>query len=173
LPWSTRQLTDLARSRAPRPTWLTAVGHPDRPAIATIRITRTPAGVEEDITLTLGYGTTETPPLDTVEPLAEALAADHGLVTMLTSLRSARRDLTIPPRFEVPPIPVSFTLSPETVMDIGLAHALHPPLNVRPLRLGPTARPALHYPLGEGTDAQSWTTLQRLTDHLKDFPGRV
>ncbi len=44
LPWSTRQLTDLARGRAPQPTWLIAVGHPDRPVIATVRITRTPAG---------------------------------------------------------------------------------------------------------------------------------
>ncbi|WP_446461003.1 DUF6177 family protein [Streptomyces sp. BRA346] len=31
LPWSTRQLTDLARQRAPQPTWLIAVGHTDRP----------------------------------------------------------------------------------------------------------------------------------------------
>lgn len=44
LPWSTRQLTDLARSRVPEPTLLTAVGDPDRPAIANARITRTTAG---------------------------------------------------------------------------------------------------------------------------------
>lgn len=60
LPWSPRQLTDLARDRAPEPTHMVAVGHPERPAIATIRVTRTATGVEEDIKLTLGYSTNET-----------------------------------------------------------------------------------------------------------------
>ncbi|MEV2189828.1 DUF6177 family protein [Streptomyces phaeochromogenes] len=167
LPWNTRQLTDLARHRAPQPTWLIAVGHPSHPALATVRITRTPAGVEEDITLTLGYSKDETRPLDTIEPLAEALAAEHGLATMLTSLRATRRDLTIPPQFETPPIPVSFTLGAETVGDIGLAHARHPPLNLTAAQLGPTAEPALHYPLGDGTDPYAWNTLQQLAQHLK------
>jgi len=167
LPWSTRQLTDLARNRAPQPTWLIAVGHPDRPAIATVRITRTPAGVEEDITLTLGYGKDETPPLDAIEPLAAALAAKHGLTTMLTSLRAARRELTIPPHFEAPPIPISFTLGSEAVTDIGLAQALRPPLNLTPVQLGPAAEPALHYLFGDGTNPHTWNTLQQLTQHLK------
>ncbi|MEU0817196.1 DUF6177 family protein [Streptomyces mirabilis] len=167
LPWSTRQLTDLARARAPQPTWLIVIGHPDRPAIATVRITRTPAGVEEDITLTLGYGQDETPPLDSIEPLAEVLCAEHGLTTMLTSLRSARRDLTIPPHFEVPPVPVSFTLGREAVRDIDLDQALRPPLNFSPTQLGPTAQLAVHYPLGDGTDPHAWSTLQQLTQHLK------
>ncbi|WP_328768181.1 DUF6177 family protein [Streptomyces sp. NBC_00286] len=167
LPWNTRQLTDLARSRAPQPTWLIAVGHPDRPALATLRITRTPAGVEEDITLTLGYGKDETAPLDAIAPLAETLTAQHGLTTMLTSLRTARRDLTVPPHFETPPIPVSFTLGSDAVSDIGLAHARRPPLNLTPVQLGAAAAPALHYPLGDGIDPRTWSTLQQLTQHLK------
>ncbi|MFF1450667.1 DUF6177 family protein [Streptomyces sp. NPDC058274] len=167
LPWSTRQLTDLARTRAPRPTWLIAVGHPDRPAIATLRVTRTPAGVEEDITLTLGYGKDETPPLDTIEPLAAALCAEHGLTSMLTSLRTAHRDLTIPPHFGTPPIPVSFTLGPEPVQDIGPDQALRPLHNLSPTRLGPPSQPALHYLLGDGTDPRTWNTFQQLTQHLK------
>ncbi|MFD5073213.1 DUF6177 family protein [Streptomyces sp. NPDC058371] len=167
LPWNTRQLTDFARARAPQPTWLIAVGHPDRPALATLRITRTPAGVEEDITLTLGYGKGETPPLDTIEPLAELLCAEHGLTSMLTSLRTARRDLTTPPHFETPPIPVSFTLGPEPVRDIGLDQALRPLRNLSPARLGPPSEPALHYPLGDGTDPHTWNTFQQLTQHLK------
>ncbi|MFD7000180.1 DUF6177 family protein [Streptomyces mirabilis] len=167
LPWSSRQLTDLAGARAPQPTWLIAVGHPDRPAIATVRITRTPAGVEEDVTLTLGYSKDETPPLDTIEPLAGTLAAERGLTSMLTSLRTARRDLTIPPHFETPPIPVSFTLGPESVRDIGRNQALRPPLNLSPTQLGPATEPALHYPLGDGTDPHAWTALQQLTRHLR------
>ncbi|PPS68959.1 MULTISPECIES: DUF6177 family protein [Streptomyces] len=63
--------------------------------MATLRVLRTLAGVEEDITLALGYGGDETPTLDAVEGLATALAADHGLVTLLKSLRSARHDLTV------------------------------------------------------------------------------
>ncbi|WP_326653788.1 DUF6177 family protein [Streptomyces sp. NBC_01750] len=164
LPWSTRQLTDLARTRAPRPTWLIAVGHPDRPAIATQRITRTTAGVEEDITLALGYGPVETPPLDTIQPLAEVLVSRHNLTSMLTSLRPGRRDLTVPPHFEKPPVPVTFTLGAGPVSDIGFAHASRPPLNLHPIQLGPTAAPALHYPLGDS--ATTWGALQQLTTHL-------
>ncbi|MHB9854785.1 DUF6177 family protein [Streptomyces sp. Tue6028] len=167
LPWSTRQLTDLARARAPQSTWLIAVGHPDRPALATVRITRTPAGIEEDITLTLGYGKNETPPLYVIEPLAETLATTHGLTSMLTSLRTARRDLTTPPHFEAPPIPVSFTLGSEAVRNISLTQALRPPRNLTPTQLGPPTAPAVHYPLGEGTEPHTWNTLQQLTQHLK------
>ncbi|MCO8304495.1 DUF6177 family protein [Streptomyces sp. RKCA744] len=168
LPWSTRQLTDLARRRAPHPTSLIAIGHPDRPALATIRIARTTAGVEEDITLALGYGEHEPPPLEAIPSLAEALAtADHGLTSMLTSLRHGPRDLTIPPHIATPPNPVALTLGPDTVHDIGTHHAQHPPLNLTPTPLGPTSRPALHYPLGDGTNDQTWTTLNRLTQHLR------
>ncbi|MGW1065008.1 DUF6177 family protein [Streptomyces aureus] len=167
LPWSTRQLTDLARDRAPRPTLLIAVGHPDRPAIATVRVTRTPDGVEEDVVLALGYGRDETPPLDRVASLAETLCAEHSLTSMLTSLRAARRDLTVPPRFEAPPVPHTFTLGPGEVRAVGLAHALSPPLGPTPVRLGPPAGPALHYPIGDGTDPRGWHTFRGLTRHLE------
>ncbi|WP_328672076.1 DUF6177 family protein [Streptomyces sp. NBC_00328] len=171
LPWSTRRLTDLARDRAPRPTWLIAVGHPDRPAIATVRVTRTPAGVEEDIILTLGYGEDETPPLDRIGLLAETLCAEHALASMLTSLRAARRDLTVPPHFEAPPVPHTFTLGPGELRAVGLAHALSPPLGPTPVQLGPAAEPALHYPIGDGTSPGAWTTLQHLTAHIGAAPG--
>ncbi|MCK8432099.1 hypothetical protein G3I77_03380 [Streptomyces sp. D2-8] len=167
LPWSTRQLTDLARTRAPRPTWLVAVGHPDRPALATVRVFRTPAGVEEDITLALGYGGDETPPMDAVEELATALDAEDGLVTLLTSLRAARRDLTVPPLLEAPPVPVAFTLGSAEADAVGHARAGHPPLGPVPRRLGLAARPALHYPLGDGTDPGTWSVFQRLIHHLR------
>ncbi|MDQ0943714.1 DUF6177 family protein [Streptomyces sp. V1I1] len=166
LPWSTRQLTDFARARAPRPTWLLAVGAPGRPAIATLRIIRTKDGIEEEITLVTGYGPDEDLPLVAIEPLAESLATQHGLTSMIASLRPARRDLTVPPHSEAPPIPVSFTLGPDSVSDVGLPHARRPPLNLRPVELGPDSRPGLHYHLGDGTDAQAWDTLQLLTRHL-------
>lgn len=152
LPWNTRQLTDLARARAPRPTWLIVIGHPNQPAIATLRVLRTPAGVEEHITFALGYGSDETPPLNAIEDLAAELDAQHGLVTLLTSLRSARRDLTAPSYFEVPPIPVAFTLGHDAA-----THINSPPCPA-PVRLGS----ALHYRLGDGTDTQAWSTFAQL-----------
>ncbi|MEU7132146.1 DUF6177 family protein [Streptomyces sp. NPDC046261] len=167
LPWSTQQLTDLARERSPEPTHLLAVGHPGRPALAGHRITRAGNGVAEDITLTVGYGEDEAPPLDAVEPLARTLADEHGLVSMLATLRRGRRDLTVPPHFEAPPVPLSFTLGATDVRRIGPDHARRPPLDLRPIELGS----ALHYPLGDGTDAQAWTVLEQLAAHLKVKPA--
>jgi len=172
LPWSTRQLTDLARQRAPQPTWLIAIGHPDRPALATVRIARTPGGVEEDIALSLGYGEDESPPLDAIPGLAETLATEHGLTSMLTSLSRGPRDLTIPPRIAAPPNPVALTLGPDTVHDIGAHHAQHPRINLTPARFGPASRPALHYPLGDGINDQTWTALKYLTQHLRGTDRR-
>jgi len=168
LPWSPRQLTDLARNRAPAPTYLIAVGTPGRPAIATHRITRTTAGVAQDTTLTLGYTTPTEVPLDTLESLAATLIDEHDLTTMLTTLRSARADLTLPAHLEAPPLPVSFTLGPRDIRAIGLTHARRPPLAMKPQQLGAPSYPALHYPLGDGTDPQAWTALQNLASHLKN-----
>ncbi|MVO90763.1 hypothetical protein GPA10_39995 [Streptomyces sp. p1417] len=167
LPWSPRQLTALARDRAPAPSHLLAVGHPERPAIASLRVTRTKTGVAEEASLTLGYANDEHPPLDALKALAEALAAGPGLSAMLVTLRRARRDLTVPAHLEGAPIPVAFTLGAADVRAVGLDHARRPPLPQRPEALGPATSPALHYRLGDGTDPDAWNTLQTLTRHLK------
>ncbi|BBC30672.1 uncharacterized protein SGFS_019660 [Streptomyces graminofaciens] len=171
LPWSPRQLTDLARDRSPAPTHLVAIGAPDQPSIATHRITRTKAGVAQDIALTHGYTSATDVPLDAIEALASALVDEHGLVTMLTTLRAARADLTLTPRLEAPPLPLSFTLGARDVNAIGLTHARRPPVALRPRQLGTHAHPALHYLLSDGTDSGAWTALQDLTAHLKAAPG--
>ncbi|MER5430644.1 DUF6177 family protein [Streptomyces sp. NPDC002588] len=174
LPWSPDQLTDLARDRAPAPTHLVAVGTPDRPAVATLRIARTTAGVAEEANLTLGYDRPQHVPLDVLESLAAALVSEHGLTTMLTTIRAARSDLTLPAHLEIPPIPVSFTLGPRDVRRVGLTNARRSPASVRPRQLGPSTHPALHYPLGDGTDPAAWTALQSLGEYLAsaaDSPG--
>ncbi|MFD4142989.1 DUF6177 family protein [Streptomyces sp. NPDC058572] len=167
LPWSPRQLTELARTRARKaaPTWLVSVGSPDSPAIATCRIVHTPAGVEEHITFAVGHATDQALPLDALPQLAETLASRHNLTSMLTHLRPARADLTTPPHHEPPPVPVSFTLGPDAVHSTGRAHAegIQQP---RPTRLGPASRPALHYALGNGTDPIAWHHLRHLNSHL-------
>ncbi|MFF7788868.1 DUF6177 family protein [Streptomyces sp. NPDC007991] len=86
---------------------------------------------------------------------------------MARQSQSTRRDLTVPSHLELPPIPVTFTLGHDEIERIGPAHAAHPPQGPTPARLGPAAQSALHYCLGDGTDARARTTFQRLVRHLK------
>ncbi|WP_406402631.1 DUF6177 family protein [Streptomyces sp. NBC_00879] len=66
--------------------------------------------------------------------------------------------------FQSPPVPVAFTLG-------ARRHHSHPrsppPLPLRPVQLGPSTHPALYYALGDGTNAETWSTLDVLTQHLK------
>ncbi|GGS11979.1 MULTISPECIES: DUF6177 family protein [Streptomyces] len=167
LPWSPRQLTELARDRSPEPTHAVVIGAPDVPAVATHRTSRTTAGVAEDVTLTVGYPAADRVPLDAVEALAAELVDAHGLSTMLTTLTAADAGLTVAPRLTAPPVPVAFTLGARDVRAVGLAHSRRPPLATRPVPLGTSADPALHYPLGDGTDPAAWAALKALTGHLR------
>lgn len=167
LPWSRRQLTALAHERAPEPTWTVVVGTPDRPAQATLRVVRTSEGVEEDVTLAVGHGPGEPVPVAGLRELADELVTRHGVRSMLCQLREARRDLSVPPRFERPPVPLAFVLGPDEVLEVGRDHAGAPPLEDTPLPLGPIARPGYYYPLGDGTTAAGWTAFERLVRHLR------
>lgn len=168
LPWSPRRLTDVAHDRSPAPTWFVVVGGPDRPGIATIGVSRTTGGVEEDVTLAFGYGPGEEPPMDALPKAAEALATRHHLQSMLIQLRKARRDLAVPPRFEGPGVPVAFVLGAEEVREMPDDRARRTPLAEAPVPLGPKARPALYYPLpGDPSDLSGWLEFERLMRHLK------
>ncbi|WP_367430949.1 DUF6177 family protein [Streptomyces celluloflavus] len=168
LPWSPRQITDLARERAPEPTWVVVVGSPDRPGLATVRISRTKGGVEEDVTLMFGYGPDEEPPVDALPKVAELLATRHRLQSMLVQLRKARRDLAVPPRFEGPGVPVAFVLGAEEVHQMPDDRARRTPLSEPPVPLGPKTRPAMYYPLpGDPSDLSGWQDFERLMRHLK------
>ncbi|WP_431043427.1 DUF6177 family protein [Streptomyces sp. P1-3] len=168
LPWSRRQLTDVAHGRSPDPTWTVVVGDPrSRPAIATLTVSRTTGGVEEHMTLAVGYAPDEPPPLEALSALADQLVREHRLVSMLAQVRSGRRDLTAPASFEPPPVPVGFALGPEDVHDIGPTHARRPPLSTQPIELGPAARPGFYYPLGDGTSGTAWTAFEQLVRHLR------
>lgn len=168
LPWSLRQLTDVAYERAPEPTWVVVVGSPDRPGLATVRVSRTKAGVEEEVTLAFGYGADEEPPVDAVPRVAEVLATRHRLQSMLVQVRKARRDLAVPPRFEGPGVPLAFVLGAEEVRQMPGDRARRTPLSEPPVQLGPKARPALYYPLpGDPSDLSGWRDFERLVRHLK------
>jgi hypothetical protein len=167
-PWSMRQLTDLARKRAPEPTWFVVTGTPDRPALATLRVHRTTAGVEQDVTVTFGHGAGEHPPLDALPAAAEALATRHHLVSMLAQIRKAPRDLAVRPRFEPPGAPAGFALGPDEVRAMPGDRARRTPLATAPLPLGPAARHGLYYPFrGDPGDLSGWQDFARLTEHLK------
>ncbi|MFB7596734.1 DUF6177 family protein [Streptomyces sp. NPDC056160] len=167
LPWSRRRLTDLAYERAPQPTWTVVVGSADRPALATLRVLRTPEGVEEDVTLAVGFRDGEKPPVSAVADLAAELTARHGLRTLLAQLREARADLTVPPHFERPPVPFGFALGPAEVAEAGTGIAARPPLPAAPVRIGAAARPGYYYPLGDGDPAEGWTDFETLLRHLR------
>ncbi|MET7857704.1 DUF6177 family protein [Streptomyces sp. NPDC005318] len=168
LPWSLRQLTDVAHDRSPAPTWVVVVGSPERPGLATVRISRTTAGVEEDVTLAFGYGPGEEPPVDALPRVAEILATRHHLQSMLVQIRKARRDLAVPPRFEGPGVPVAFVLGAEEVREMPGDRARRTPLSEPPVQLGPKTRPALYYPLpGDPSDLSGWQDFERLMRHLK------
>lgn len=168
LPWSRRRLTDVAYERAPRPTWTVAVGSAGRPALATLRVSRTPDGVEEDVTLALGFRDGEKPPVSAVADLAAELTARHNLRTLLAQLREARSDLTVPPRFQRPPIPFGYALGPAETAEAGTDFAARPPLPTSPVRLGTTTNPGYYYPLGGGESAAGWTALETLLRHLRN-----
>ncbi|MFD7067768.1 DUF6177 family protein [Streptomyces sp. NPDC059913] len=168
LPWSLRRLTDVAFDRAPEPTWFVVVGSPDRPGLATVRISRTKAGVEEDVTLAFGYGRDEEPPVEALEKVAEALVTRHHLQSMLVQLRRARRDLAVPPHFEGPGVPLAFVLGAEEVREMPGDRARRTPLAQPPVQLGPKSRPALYYPFpGDPSDLSGWQEFERLMRHLK------
>lgn len=169
LPWSPRRLTDLARGRAPEPTWSVVVGDPERPGLATVRVSRTEAGVEEHITVAFGYGSGETCPVDRLPALAETLATRHGLRSMLVQLRKARRDMAVPPRFEGPGVPLAFVLGAEEVRGLPDDRARRTPLPDPPIPLGPKTHSALYYSLpGDPSDLSGWLEYERLMRHLKD-----
>ncbi|MEV6688699.1 DUF6177 family protein [Streptomyces sp. NPDC051130] len=168
LPWSPARLTDVAYARAPEPSWFVVVGGPQRPGVATVRVRRTKAGVEEEVTLAFGYGADEEPPLDALTRTAEVLATRHHLQSMLVQLRRARRDLAVPPWFEGPGVPVAFVLGAEEVRAMPGDRARNTPLAQRPLPLGPKSRPALYYPLpGDPSDLAGWADFELLMRHLK------
>ncbi|MGW0392941.1 DUF6177 family protein [Streptomyces sp. NPDC003042] len=168
LPWSPGRLTDVAFARSPEPSWFVVVGRPDRPGLATVRVSRTKAGVEEDVTLAFGYGGNEEVPLGALTKTAEALATRHHLQSMLVQLRKARRNLAVPPRFEGPGVPLAFVLGAEEVRAMPDDRARRTPLAEQPVRLGPKARPAYYYPLpGDPSDLSGWSDFERLVRHLK------
>ncbi|OEV03424.1 DUF6177 family protein [Streptomyces oceani] len=165
-PWSRQQLTDFVRDRAPESTWLVAVGSGERAVVATHRTDVTTSGVEEDVTLALGYPAGQGLPLPGLVELAARLVAEHGLVSMLVQRRAARADLTVPARLEAPPIPLAFALGSVDMDEVGVERARSTPLPGAPVQLGPAGDAGFYYELPAPDPATAWEWLHELFAHL-------
>lgn len=174
-PWSRERLTRLARSRMPNGSWFTVVGGPDRAAIATLRVARTPDGVEQEVVLAVGHAPDEPIPFEQLRSLGAELAAGHGLVSLVAQCRAARADLTVPAHFEPVPAPVSLALGASAVAETGLEHARRAPAPAPPRTLPTPDGPGLYFdltpPAGVPSAAGGYRTLERLMRHL--HPGRA
>jgi hypothetical protein len=166
-PWDRDGLTAFARRRAPAPTLLVAVGGDGRPAVGTVRVSRAASGVDEAVTLVVG-GAGEAP-LAALTRAAEALAAAQPLVSLLAQVSPGPADTTWEPRLAGLPVPTGMAVGADEVARLGLAHALAAPVPVAH-RLGPAARPAVWFHLGDGTTPAGWERLTALMAHLGGAP---
>ncbi|WP_436777895.1 DUF6177 family protein [Yinghuangia sp. YIM S09857] len=149
LRWSREELTGVARSRAPEPSWFVIVGPSGRASIGALRVVRTRSGVEEHLTFALGCPAGVEPPVGQLVDLADELAADHGLVSMLAQSRLARADLTVPAHLEPAPEPEAFAVGAEGADGLKSALAAGSARRMRVLDIGQGPRRGVFCPLRE------------------------
>ncbi|MDA0567731.1 DUF6177 family protein [Streptomonospora sp. S1-112] len=166
-PWDPAALTALGRRRSPQPTWTVFTGPPvaAHRFLGTHRTTRVVEGVKETVVFTVGYRRDEEPALHLLGRVAGELAERGVLKTMTVQRLAGRPDLTYEPLWSGPPVPVGVAVGPDTVAEIGTAHADSAPSPGE--RVGPSHAPALWYPLGDGTDPQAWRQFNALMEHLR------
>jgi hypothetical protein len=172
-PWDRQGLTELCRERAPRRTWLCAVGAAARddqavvsgPVLATMVVSRPPDSVVETIRCTAVH----TGELE-AEALTQAvreLAAGYDIRQLLVQQAPGQADTTRASYWTGPATPLALLAGPEAiagrpesdVADIGA---------LMTARLGDKARAAYWYVLhAYGEDpAQAWSRLEQVVAHL-------
>ena len=125
LPWDRAEITGLCRDRVPDPTWLIFAGPPGgRLFVGTERVSLVPAGVQETITLVAAYRNEETPPLDALAELADALATEMSLLTMTVQWATGRADLTYTAHRRDVPVPLAIAIGPRDVAEVDVDPAL-------------------------------------------------
>lgn len=166
--WDRTRLTELARSRVPGDTVVVLTGAGPRPAVGTLRVTRTDQGLEEATQLLVGVGAPGSDEaraaLDAVPGALARLALGHMPLFGLVLARTGRRDLTFPSVLEAPPTPVGMLLGPPGVRELDLDVAdLAARLDARVV--GRPRVPGLYFPLG-GFGAPGWDRLDAVLDAL-------
>ncbi|WP_236572247.1 MULTISPECIES: DUF6177 family protein [unclassified Nocardiopsis] len=174
LAWDTRDLTALARKRAPASSWLLFTGPPDglrsgrvRPFTGTLLVTRVPEGVKESITLAVGHSPTEEPDLSILSTLVKEFTSQGVLQTISVHRRTGRADLGHDARWSGPALPVGLGIGVEGVSSIGSERTLSAP--VPPITFGPPLTHSVWYRIGDGTEAASQERFHALMAHL--HPG--
>jgi hypothetical protein len=175
LSWDTADLTAVARRRAPNASWFVLNGPPPEgggsPFTGTLRVTRVPDGVQEHVTLAIGYPPGADPDLTVLPGLVEELAARGDLRTISVRRRSGRPDLTYEPGSTDLTIQVGLGVGAEAVASLGVEHALSAP--VEGVSFGPPLTPAVWYPIGDGTDPEDRRRSRELMEHLRpEAPAR-
>lgn len=176
-PWRESDITAFARRRAPKPTWLVVGGgggaEGARPLLGSIEVHRVPSGLDEHISLYVGYGPDEPLPTDDLPAVVDELASKFTVVTLVAQAVSGRRDLTYPPHWLGVPRPLGLLAGNEAVSGVGLGQALAPPGDVTGIGVGNALAPGVYYPLGGDTDDQGWYRFSQVMSHLGIDGGGV
>lgn len=152
--WDRATLTTFVRDGDT--TRLVAVGTGGRrTAIATMGFAE--RGDTETTTLTVGYSPDDPPPVRHLESLANALAAENPVASLLVQVSPGRPDVTFEPRWTGRSAPVGLAVAGE-----------HPPATEVPARLvGPAGSPLTWFALGDGRDPEGWQRHQALLRQLR------
>ncbi|WP_116248154.1 DUF6177 family protein [Nocardiopsis sp. FIRDI 009] len=172
LAWDTRDLTALARKRAPESSRLVFTGPPNglrsgsvRPFTGTLLVTRVPEGVKESITLAVGHPPGAEPDLSVLSTLVEEFTSRGVLQTISVHRRTGRDDLEFDARWSGPSLPVGLGIGVEGVSSIGSERALNAP--VPAVAFGPPLTHSVWYRIGNGTEPDSPERLRALMAHLR------
>ncbi|MEU6033912.1 DUF6177 family protein [Actinomadura sp. NPDC047616] len=163
--WNPEHITDLCRGRAPQSTRFFHTGPSGVPAIGVTRVSRNTEGIDEAVTLHLGYGPVQALPLAVLADVVERLVTDHGLVDFQAHARPGRPDLTAVPNDTGTAAPIGMALGSDAVREIGSERAFAPP-GITARQLGHARFPGAWYQIGDGDDTNAWTTWRRLFEHL-------
>ena len=174
--WDPENFTRLCRNRAPQGTFFCHTGLGGSiPAIGTTWVRRHIEGVDEEVTLHLGYRSEGELPIGKLADVVEEIAAAHHLVDLYAQANPGQRDLTTVPHWTGPPAPIGMAIGSEVVQENGRERAFGVP-DVTAQPIGDAERPGAWYPLGDGRTTEAWPLLERLMSHLKQadsgyYPG--
>jgi hypothetical protein len=161
--WRRDDVAGLYQRRAPRATWLTVVGGGRRAALGTMLLA--PAhggGVEETVTLVVGYPPDDRPPVAALPTHIGVLAVEQRLLSLFAQLTPGRPDLTTEPRWVGAPAPIGMAVG-------GDAGRLAP--GIPGQQIGDLQSPTLWYDLGDGRSQDGWQRYRQLMQHLRPSPA--
>lgn len=163
--WSLDGMTRLFRQRSPRATWLAVVGgrptsEQPRTAVGTMLFSAAQGGVEEAVTLVVGYPAADPPPVAALPTLIGAVAAEYRLTSLFAQMRPGRADLTMEPHWTGSAAPIGMAVGAE----MGVASG---PADISGQPIGDPRSPGIWFGLGDGRSPEGWQRYERLMRHLR------